>query len=79
MNKGLVRSTIEDLSSIDIVPISKSQANEFICNSVDIDHKLITPSTDWMDLSGSIKDIKWCDMSEFMKAGGAVKCLTLKL
>ena len=79
INKNLVGSTIGALGSLDIAPISKNQAKEFICNSVDINHKIVTPSTDWMDLSGSIKNIKWCDMSEFMKAGGAVRCLTLKL
>jgi N-dimethylarginine dimethylaminohydrolase len=61
-----------------IAPARKKQAEEFICNSVLNEDSIITPSHNL----GSCflgYNIYSCNMSEFMKSGGAVKCLTLQL
>ena len=56
----------------------RDQAKDFLCNSIEINDTIITPS-DMFSLSFSGRKTLVCDMSEFMKSGGAVKCLTLKL
>ena len=62
--------------SIKISAVSESQATNFICNSLEVKGTVITPANN----HGSVfSRAHVCDMSEFMKSGGAVKCLTLTL
>ena len=63
---------------LDMISVSESDAKEFVCNSVEVDNTIITPSSDSDDLFEGY-NVSTCDMSEFLKAGGAAKCLTLKL
>ena len=63
---------------ITLAPTSKTQAHEFICNSVVSNDSIITPSKRFDDTFLGY-NVYSCDMSEFIKSGGAVKCLTLKL
>lgn len=63
---------------LDITSVSESDAKDFVCNSVEVDNTIITPSPHSSDLFEGY-NVSTCDMSEFLKAGGAAKCLTLKL
>ena len=65
--------------NVDILNVNDMCASQFICNSVETNDNIVTPSEDGYDLFGDQHDVLHCNMSEFMKAGGAVKCLTLKL
>ena len=62
----------------DIVNVGKELAGQFVCNSVCIGENVISPSIDCASVFYTNK-ITYCDMSEFIKAGGAIKCLTLQL
>ena len=63
---------------ITVVPASDEQASEFICNSVVSNSSIITPSKRFNKTFLGY-NIYSCEMSEFIKSGGAVKCLTLEL
>ena len=63
---------------LSIINVHEDQANDFLCNSIEIGDTVITPS-DQFSLVLSGKQANTCDMSEFMKSGGAIKCLTLRL
>ena len=63
---------------LNIINVEDSHAVEFICNSVHLGSSIVTPSENISKYcEGYVKYL--CDLSEFMKAGGAAKCLTLKL
>ena len=64
---------------VDILNVSNPEAEQFICNTVEVNNNIITPCIEGIDSFGNQHNAHWCNMSEFMKAGGAVKCLTLKL
>ena len=61
-----------------VINITSEQAHQFACNSVDVGLNILTPADDCEHIFYDYSIIK-CDMSEFIKAGGAAKCLTLKL
>jgi N-dimethylarginine dimethylaminohydrolase len=67
-----------DIGVLDILSIHEEQAQDFLCNSIEINETVVTPS-DMFSLSFSGKKTSICDMSEFVKSGGAIKCLTLRL
>jgi len=72
----LIQYIAKENLSVRISSVSEEQAHNFICNSVCVRGHVITPAVNCSDIfSSAIK----CDMSEFMKSGGAVKCLTLTL
>jgi N-dimethylarginine dimethylaminohydrolase len=64
----------------EIIPVSRRDAKNFVCNAVPVGNKLITTP-----MSRSLKkqlerrgiEPVEVEMSEFIKAGGAAKCLTL--
>ena len=65
-------------SLLNIINVEAEHASEFICNSVRLGSSIVTPSPNISKYCcGYTKYI--CDLSEFMKSGGAAKCLTLKL
>ena len=79
LNMALTKLTqyvAENELSVKITSVSSKHAESFICNSIAIKDKIITPASDF---SGVFDRAAVCDMSEFMKSGGAIKCLTLKL
>jgi len=67
-----------EIGVLDVLNVHEEQAQDFLCNSIEINETVVAPS-DMFSLSFSGKKTSICDMSEFMKSGGAVKCLTLKL
>ncbi len=67
---------------LDLFAVSKEEAEKFACNAIVIDKSVILPvgcDNTGKYLSKLGFDCYTCDMSEFMLAGGACKCLTLKL
>ena len=63
---------------LDILNVHDDQADEFICNSINVKSSVITPSENsHLSFAGYKQQV--CDLSEFIKSGGAAKCLTLKL
>lgn len=76
-------AAIESRVSADCrLAVSEHDAIHFACNAVDIEKKVIlnyaTPElTAWLALRGF--DVVQTLMSEFMKAGGSTKCLSLRL
>lgn len=74
------RKKIETIG--EVIPVSKYDAKNFVCNAVPVGNKLITSpmsSTLRAKLGNyGIGPIE-INMSEFIKAGGAAKCLTLFL
>jgi len=61
-----------------ISPSSHAQAHDFMCNSVMSNDSIITPSKRFEETFLGY-NVYRCEMSEFIKSGGAAKCLTLKL
>ncbi len=63
------------------IEISLEDALMFSCNSVCIENNIVLPKN--INVSNKLHDIGYnvyeVDLSEFMKAGGAAKCLTLYL
>ena len=64
--------------TVKITSVSKEDADNFICNSIEIRKRIVSPVFNCDKVFG-IGRHRFCDMSEFKKSGGAVKCLTLKL
>jgi len=72
----LIQYIAKENLSVRISSVSEEQAHNFICNSICIKGQVITPA---FNCSTVFNNPLKCDMSEFMKAGGAIKCLTLTL
>lgn len=74
----------EDVSDIKLklLPVPEEEAKKFACNAVCIDNNVVIPSgcpeTRKLLEENGFK-VYDTDMSEFIKAGGACKCLTLRL
>lgn len=66
----------------ELFAIPEEEARHFACNAVVLDNDVIIPSgcqqTEEI-LSGLGFSVHQCDMTEFIKSGGACKCLTLRL
>lgn len=67
---------------IDLIEVSKHEALHFACNAVIIGNNVILPK-DCPLTSEKLASLNFnvyaCDMSQYIKAGGACKCLTLVL
>lgn len=66
----------------DLIAVAKEEAACFACNAIILKNKIILPIdcpqlTDKLALRGY--EVHACEMSEYMKAGGACKCLVLCL
>lgn len=64
------------------IEVSETDAMSFACNSVDVDgHLYMNDASD--ELQSQLRDAGFAPvltpLSEFLKAGGSAKCLTLKL
>ena len=78
MLKKVISNTMYTDNGVTLNPVTGHQASQFVCNSVKLDHSIITPTHN-PDNIFPTSNIFHCDMSEFIKSGGAVKCLTLEL
>jgi N-dimethylarginine dimethylaminohydrolase len=67
---------------IELIAVADDEAKRFACNAVVIDKQIILPA-DCPNITTILKKrgftVHACDMSEYLKAGGACKCLTLSL
>lgn len=67
---------------VELFAVSPEEALHFACNSIVIGNQVIipagTPALDQL-LKRLGFTVHHCDMSEYLKAGGACKCLTLQL
>lgn len=72
---------IRNTGNIEIA-VSKEEAQQFACNAVVIENKVILPS-DCEEAESQLQSIGFdtysLRMTEYIKAGGACKCLTLRL
>ena len=69
--------------SIDhLIPVAESEARQFACNAVVVGDTVVTnvgcPEMH-RDLEKAGFRCRETDLSEFVKAGGSAKCLTLRL
>lgn len=66
-----------------IINVDKTDAALFACNAVNIDNNIILPKGISLKLETQLSNrgfvVHQVDLSEFIKAGGAAKCLTLKI
>jgi N-dimethylarginine dimethylaminohydrolase len=74
------RTVIEN--NFETIPVREEEALRFACNAVVIGHQVVLPTgcpqlTDALQQRGFV--CYAVEMSEFLKAGGAAKCLTLLL
>ena len=67
---------------IELIPVVAEEAKRFACNAVVLNKQVILP-TYCPQISAALEKrgftVYACDMDEYLKAGGACKCLTLKL
>ena len=67
----------------DLIEVSEADARRFCCNSVVVGRHLVMPTGVSRSLSRTLESQGWTihvvDLSEFLKAGGAAKCLVLHL
>lgn len=67
---------------IELIPVTEEEAKRFACNAVVIDKHVILP-TDCPDITKKLEQcgftVHACEMNEFLKSGGACKCLTLRI
>lgn len=67
---------------LQLIPIPEAEARKFACNAVVVENNVIIPSgcpTTRSLLENIGFQVFDTDMSEFIKAGGACKCLTLRI
>ena len=76
--RTVMKKAIETSKYINFVNVGHGLAKQFVCNSICLGDTVITPSKDYGSCFLGMKVI-YCNMSEFIKAGGAAKCLALLL
>lgn len=68
--------------TIELIPVIEKEARHFACNAVVLGKHVILP-TDCPQISAELEKrgfmVHACEMNEYLKAGGACKCLTLRL
>ena len=66
----------------ELIAVEETEAKHFACNAIAVNHHIIMP-TDCPVISAKLKTLGYtvhhCDMREYLKAGGACKCLTLRI
>ncbi len=69
-------------AAIELFPVVEDEAKRFACNAVVLDKHIILPSG-CPKISATLEKLGLkthaCDMDEYLKAGGACKCLTLRI
>lgn len=67
---------------INLIPVIEDEARRFACNAVVLGQHIVLP-TDCPEITKTLEEqgyiVHACEMNEFLKAGGACKCLTLRL
>jgi len=67
---------------IELIPVAENEAKRFACNAVVLGKNVIMPS-DCPEIKHTLEQrgftVHACDMQEYLKAGGACKCLTLRI
>ncbi len=67
---------------IELIPVQENEAKRFACNAVVLNQHIVLPSG-CPQISASLEEIGFivhgCAMDEYLKAGGACKCLTLRI
>jgi N-dimethylarginine dimethylaminohydrolase len=67
---------------IKLIEVNETEAKRFACNAVVLGKHVIVP-TECPELTKDLEakgfTVHACNMNEFLKAGGACKCLTLRL
>lgn len=67
---------------LELIAVKANEAKQFACNAVVLGKKIVLPSN-CPDISKTLTqrgfEVYACDMTEYLKAGGACKCLVLKL
>lgn len=68
--------------AIELIPVTEEEAKLFACNAVVINNHIILPertSKITASLSQLGFNVHHCQMDEFLKSGGACKCLTMRI
>ena len=68
--------------NIEVIPVSEADGLKFVCNNVVIDKQVIIPADctqTFEKLAALGYEIFPVELGEFMKAGGAAKCLCVRL
>lgn len=67
---------------IELIPVNEEEAKRFACNAVVIDKHIVLP-TQCPEITATLEQqgftVHACDMDQYLKAGGACKCLTLRI
>ena len=67
---------------IELIAVNEEEARRFACNAVVLGKNIILPA-ECPDISATLEKkgftVYACEMNEYLKAGGACKCLTLRL
>ena len=74
--------TIRKLSGIELIPVTKLESEEFLCNSLVIGKNIIMPSESerlTKILSNRGFEVYTVNTSEFLKSGGSIQCMCLWL
>jgi N-dimethylarginine dimethylaminohydrolase len=69
-------------NSMDYISVCEEDAKKIACNAVCLGNKIVMPSgceNTYRQLENLGYEVYHTDVSEFIKAGGACKCLTLRL
>jgi len=67
---------------MDVIEVCEEDAKKFACNAVCMGNQVVIPSgcdSTYRQLESAGFEVYHTDVSEFIKAGGACKCLTLRL
>jgi N-dimethylarginine dimethylaminohydrolase len=67
---------------IEVLEVTETEAKQFVCNAVVLDEHIVLPSACpaiEAELEKRHYLVHHCAMHEFQKAGGACKCLTLRI
>ncbi len=83
--KAFARKSVESLNNAfgeSIIWVSEPDAKNFACNAISIDQRIIMHKAS-LELKSALEqrgfEVIEVDVSEFIKAGGACKCLTLEI
>ena len=68
--------------NIELIKVTEKDAKKFVCNAVVIDKDVIL-AAECHDTYETLESLGFSahpvDLSEFLKAGGSAKCLTLRI
>lgn len=68
--------------NIELIPVKEDEARRFACNAVVLGNHVVLPA-ECPNISAELEKrgmtVHACEMNEYLKAGGACKCLTLRI